>query len=179
MKKTLLLIPFMLSLIGCATTQATPKSEISLAEYKDRAERNGMYGICLRLELMDSNTYGKAISIGEMAIAKTGQTVDKGKLFDMTKEFEGEFVSLYNESMRGLDAQSAAIEDKKLKDSMRYDCQALGGRINTAYSEIQETQRNKSMQQRQTPTYQPRQSNNSTTSCNQFGSQVICNTNTY
>lgn len=179
MKKTLFIIPFLLALTGCATTQATPKSEISLAEYKDRAERNGMYGICLRLELMDSNTYGKAISIGEMAIAKAGQTVDKRKLFDMTKEFEGELVSLYNEEMRGLDAQSAAIEDKKIKDSMRYDCQALSGMINTGYAEIQEMQRNKIIQQRQTPTYQPRQSNNSTTSCNQFGSQVICNTNKY
>lgn len=168
MKKNLLLAPFLLVLMGCATTSTSSNGEISLAEYQDRADRNAIYGVCLRLELMDSNTYGRAIAIGDMAVAASGRQLDKGKLIDMTRKIEGEFVQIWNEEMSALEPRLAEIKKKEYQDQMRYQCQSLSGMVNTGYEDIQETNRNNSMRQQQ--------SSSPTTICNKIGSQVICNT---
>lgn len=168
MKKFLLLAPFLLVLMGCATTPMASKGEMSLAEYKDRAARNAYYGICLRMELMDSNTYGRAIAIGDMAIAASGTQLDRGKLIDMTREIEGEFAQVWNEEMSALEPQQAAIKKKEYQDQMRYECQSLSGMANAYYEDIQEMNRNNSIRQSQ--------NSSPTTICNKIGSQVICNT---
>lgn len=168
MKKFLLVAPFLLVLMGCATTPMSSKGEMSLAEYKDRAERNAYYGICLRMELMDSNTYGRAIAIGDMAIAASGKQFDRRKLSDMTQKIEGEFAQVWNEEMNALEPQEAAIKKKGYQNEMRYECQSLSGMVNTGYEDLQERNRNNSIRQSQ--------NSSGTTICNKIGSQVICNT---
>lgn len=175
MRKILLFTPLLLAITACATTQISPKPEMSLDEYRDRAQRNAIYGMCLRRGFMDSDTYGKAISIGEMAMSVSNQKVDSLKLINMTRETERKLEKEAEQAIRYQGPQMVDSNRKEFAHSFKYECQALSGMINTNYNELQELKRSANMKQPQTQTYTPIQNKISTTYCNTFGSQVICN----
>lgn len=163
MKKLFNLVPLFLIVSGCATVSNVSKPEMHQQEYTERAMRYAHFGTCLRLGYMDSSTYGKAMSVGQAGANAVYSNINTQKLDGMTREAEKsilEYVQLMSNEKR---------------NDFKYECQVLSGMIETGYDELKEQQRNNSLQRPNVIYSQPAQSKSSTTYCNKFGSQVICN----
>lgn len=177
MRKIFLTTPVLLAIIGCATTPPAPKIEMSLAEYQQRAKEYSMLDTCLKRDYIDSQTHGKAMSIYNSSLDMSGKLVDKRKLSGMINETNTYVDGLQSKMNREMSPENLEKDRNKVK----FICQKLAGEIQVGYSEIQDLNRqiqrqNEIKQQQQNQIYVPAYNKSSTTSCNQFGSQVICNT---
>lgn len=176
MKKFFGLTPFLLLLIGCATTPAAPKVELSLEEYNQYAFKYSRLDGCLRDGYMDNVTHAKGRSIYNRSLAGTGKIVNYVRLDRAVSDIDNYVVGLQQKMDREMKAEDLE-KDRKL---VKFTCQKLSGELQVGYSEIQDLdrqiQRQKEInQQRQNQIYTPTYNKSSTTSCHQFGSQVICN----
>lgn len=163
MKSLFKVVPLFLFFSGCATTSNIQKPVMDQAEYESRALRYAHLGTCLRLGYMDSSTHGKAMSISQRGGNMRFSNIDNQKLDEMTRE-----------------AGQAILENVQLmsneeRNDFKHDCQVISGMVETNYNEIQEKERNNSLQKPNIIYSQPAQNKSSTTYCNKFGSQVICN----
>ena len=146
-------------LTGCATIPGSSQSELTQDEYVNYAAAFGMLDTCLYQGLMDGETHAKAMSVFNEAFVVKNRIVDKSKMSVLTSNARSNY------------ERAAAAYPQEL----RFQCQKMSGKIQVDYREIQEQKRNNQINN-QRPVYTPTYNKSSTTSCNQFGSQVICNT---
>lgn len=161
MGKLLLVAPLLLSLTACATTSLSSKPEFTQAQYTEFADMETLLDFCLKQEFIDSVAYAQGNSVINRALESPKYTLDRMKY--------NRILSDMNESNKEAIANLTASE---MRD-MKFVCQQTEGYAKTTYAEIQ--RENEIKMQSPSPVYTPYRNRSSTTYCNQFGSQVICN----
>lgn len=177
MRRLLLISPVLLAIVGCATTPPAPIVEMSLAEYQQYASAYALLDICLKRDHIDSQTYGKGMSMYNASLDMSKKLIDRKKLDGFVQETNRYMDELQSKMEREMPPEALATD----RNEVKFICQKLAGEIQIGYSEIQELnrqlQRQKEIrQQQQNQTSIPQYNKSSTTFCNKFGSQVICNT---
>lgn len=187
MRSFLFLTPFFLSLIGCATTPApppAPQPQLSSEGYKSFASKYSNLDDCLKKGYMDSVTHAKGVALSNRMLVSTGLAVNWDT---MRKEVAG-LDSYYEELQKKMDREMTAADLEKDRQLVKFTCQKISGEYQVAYNQMQESDRQQQRQneinqqqqfqmnqQRQNQIYAPAYNKSTTTSCHQFGSQVICN----
>lgn len=144
-------------LTGCATIPGSSQSELTQDEYLNYAGAFGLLDACLYQGFMDSETHAKAMSVFNEGFVVKNKIVDRNKMNVLTSNAR------------------SGIEREAPPQELRFECQRISGKVQVDYREIQEQKRNNQINN-QRQVYTPAYNKSSTTSCNQFGSQVICNT---
>lgn len=158
MKNILLLTALVSSfLVGCATIPGASQSELTQDDYVNYGEAFGLLDACLYQSFMDGETHAKAMSVFNEGFVITNKIVDRNK------------INVLKSNAR------SRIEREAPPQELRFECQRISGMVQVDYREIQEQKRNNQINN-QRSVYTPTYNKSSTTSCNQFGSQVICNT---
>lgn len=190
MRVFLFLTPFLLAFTGCATTPAppapptAPKPEISTEEYRQYAFEYSRLNLCLQRGHMDGVDHAKGAALFNRMLANTGNRVDWNRMRRETTVLDNSTEELQQK----MDRVMTAKDLEKDRQLVKVTCQRLSGENQLAYSqmldsdrqqqrqnEINQQQQYQMNQQRQNQIYAPAYNKSTTTSCHQFGSQVICN----
>ena len=161
--KNIVITVLLLSLTACASTSGgLNRTEMSLSEYEDYALSQSYLEVCLKQGYIDGRGYAQGNSI----IDQTLENEASRRIVNYTtiNDFFVKTSKSMNQWIQGLNEEG--------RRDLKFQCQKLEGILTNSYNE---NQRSKEIIMSR-PVYTVPQNKSSTTYCNKFGTQVICNT---
>lgn len=161
--KKIILAALFLSLTACAATSGgLNRTEMSLSEYEDYALSQSYLEVCLKQGYINGSGYAQGNSVIDRTLEKEASR----RIVNYTT-----INDYFVKTSTSMNQWTQSLNESGRRD-LKFQCQKLEGSLTNAYNE---NQRAKEIIMSR-PVYTAPQSNSSTTYCNKFGTQVICNT---